>query len=508
MRFHHSAINFRNLIQDLADMYTFSVPEVVVTELVANCLDARATRIELAFDPKSRLLVVEDNGLGMTREQFNEYHDFAAGLKGRGASIGFAGLGAKISFNAASRVVTETTGEDFSGASNWYLKSQRELVWEELEGTGSLDHPGTRVEVRFNPDADIPFSSPEDLQAVLMRHYLPLFDRGFLDLYSALEHYSPELRFAVNGREIARFDLEERFGLESAQRFFLETKGKRYGYGLFGVSPTEFPVGEDAPGVGFCVYGKLVQSEFLNQWPGEIAPRLFGMVEVPPFIEFLNTSKTGFMRQRGNAVKFRRFYEPVRQEFKHWLADIGVRSVEAIATEDAVRLEQEVKKLVRELPELSSFFGLSTPREMKAADPEGGLSGGPQEKRQEEVTSPDEGEPAEREEPAEGKERSETLAGDGEKHASPVSRPRKAGIHISFVDAPARQDLAWLEGDTVIINSGHPSYLKAKNGSPTRKLHNLFSIAICLDRELKEQGLLQAGEDFVNRMMYTWGKMR
>ena len=104
---HESSVNFQNLIRDLADMYPQEVDEVVVVELIANSLDARANRISIDYDPSSNVLVVIDNGQGMDADQFAQYHDFAAGLKTRGTGIGFAGVGAKISFNAADRVITE-----------------------------------------------------------------------------------------------------------------------------------------------------------------------------------------------------------------------------------------------------------------------------------------------------------------------------------------------------------------------------------------------------------------
>lgn len=110
MNRHESTVNFQNLIRDLADMYPQEVDEVVVVELIANSLDARADRISLDYDSSTNVLVVTDNGRGMDSGQFEQYHDFAAGLKTRGSGIGFAGVGAKISFNVADRVITETTG--------------------------------------------------------------------------------------------------------------------------------------------------------------------------------------------------------------------------------------------------------------------------------------------------------------------------------------------------------------------------------------------------------------
>jgi DNA gyrase/topoisomerase IV subunit B len=75
MGLHHSTVNFENFIRDLAEMYPFDVAEVVVVELIANCLDAKATRIEVDFDAKRRILVIQDNGRGMTADEFEQYHD-------------------------------------------------------------------------------------------------------------------------------------------------------------------------------------------------------------------------------------------------------------------------------------------------------------------------------------------------------------------------------------------------------------------------------------------------
>jgi HSP90 family molecular chaperone len=143
---HESAVNYANLIRDLADMYTLDVAEVVLVELIANSLDAGATQIKISFDQKKRILIVEDNGCGMSAENFEQYHDFAVGLKTRGTGIGFAGVGAKISFNIADRVRTETRSKSFSGGSNWYFQSKTKLVWEDFKATNIRSY-GTRVEV-------------------------------------------------------------------------------------------------------------------------------------------------------------------------------------------------------------------------------------------------------------------------------------------------------------------------------------------------------------------------
>jgi phosphoglycerate-specific signal transduction histidine kinase len=118
MTIHESSVNYQNLIQDLADMYHSDVAEVVVVELLANSLDAKSTSISVDFNPDTKVLVVTDNGRGMTVSEFNQYHDFLVGLKTIGSGIGFAGVAAKVSFNIAKQVITETISETFAGGSN------------------------------------------------------------------------------------------------------------------------------------------------------------------------------------------------------------------------------------------------------------------------------------------------------------------------------------------------------------------------------------------------------
>lgn len=74
---------------------------MVLTELVANALGARASEISIDWDSEEDILTVKDSGKGMDSDAFAQYHDFAAELKSRGGGLGFAGVGAKISFNIA-----------------------------------------------------------------------------------------------------------------------------------------------------------------------------------------------------------------------------------------------------------------------------------------------------------------------------------------------------------------------------------------------------------------------
>ncbi|MEW6046162.1 MAG: ATP-binding protein [Bacillota bacterium] len=499
-----SGVNYKRLIQDLAEMYPYDVAEVVVVELIANSLDAGATTISVDFDPTTRVLVVADDGAGMTAEQFDRYHDFAAGLKDRGSGIGFAGLGAKISFNVADRVITETRSSSFSGASDWHFAAGGRLVWEEVEPT-RLVGQGTRVEVHFRGDDSIPYGGRDDLVRLVRRHYLPLHDSDFLRLYDLLGKYSAELRFCVDGRTVEPTDLAVDLELSHVKRFLLETGGKAYGYGMFGLAASDYPVDPDMCGVFICTHGKVVKAELFNQLPGDLGPRIFGLVEIPELIHFLTTSKTDFNR-KSNPRRFELVYGPVRDAFKGWLREIGIRPPELIDAEEARRLQRELAKVLEEVPELQEFLGFRSKRPVLQAggeiacarDQEGvqttfrveGDGGGTAEGPQDLGSEP--GQPL-------------VPSNQGAERAKPISRVARAGPKVGFVEAPERIELGWVEGNSVIINTGHPSYAKVRSNPVARITHSLFAIATAVQR------FLGSGVDppdllFVDRLMNAWGR--
>jgi len=512
MATHETTADWRKLVRDLADMYPFDVTEVVVVELIANCLDAGAQRIKISIDSKRRqpVLVVEDDGRGMSEREFHEYHRFAAALKRRGSGIGFAGLGAKISFNVADRVITETRSESFSGASDWSFRSDGSLKWDDIP-VKRLRQRGTRVEVQFRPGGRLLYPSSEDLIALLRRHYLPLLDSKFLDLYQLLGCYSRRLRFVVNRRVVRPFRVAAEFSLEKVRRFRPERAGRQFGYGIFGLAASEYPVSPDICGVLLCTRGKVIKGDLFNQFPGAMGPRLFGMVEAPEFVNFLTTPKTDFVRA-GRHREFERLYDPIRREFKLWLKDLGIETAEAVGTEEAARLERELRKLVEEVPELGQFFGFRSAKKTLVEAKEGSLSAELREGIEQTfpVGEGAEGEGNGGEGPGavdEGEQPGEALAEDaesGDRPAKPISRTGRRGPKVAFLEAPERVDLAWVDGNNVVINSGHPAYVKVRPHAGPRRLHSLFAIASAVQRFLGTAG----GPDstFVDRMMAAWGK--
>ena len=101
-------VDLLHLLEDLRDAYPGALEETILTEIVANSLDSRASRVSFATDPAAATLTIVDDGRGMARRELRRYHDVAASAKARGEGIGFAGVGIKLGLLACEEVLTET----------------------------------------------------------------------------------------------------------------------------------------------------------------------------------------------------------------------------------------------------------------------------------------------------------------------------------------------------------------------------------------------------------------
>lgn len=508
MATHISGVNFRKLIADLADMYPFDIDEVILTELIANSLDSGATTIRIDYMPEKRCLVVQDNGKGMTASQFATYHDFAAELKTRGNGIGFAGVGAKISFNVADRVVSLTRSRSFCGGSDWHIDDKGQLSWDEIPAV-SLPECGTRIEVMFRPDAEVSWVSTDDLIRALKRHYLPLTDPDFLQLYDSLQVYPASLRFIVNGTPLEPTSVSDAFGLEKTKAFTVRVRDHRIGFGILGVAAEDYPLAPGFCGVAVCTYGKVVKSELFGQFPGAIGSRIFGLVEVPRLVNFLTTSKADFYR-RGMVRDFEEIYSSLRGTFQEWLREIGVETLELSVSDETRRLEREIQRLASEIHELAEFFGYPSGaiQVNLLREDDNGSSTAEQEAGGTITFPTSDGQDTDSEvgptDRGAGDEITLAASDSGSLKVSPISRKSRRGPRIRFVDAPERDELAWVEGSIVVINTGHPAYVRVRSNGLARALLNMMAVGLAVQRFLLDCD--RADPRFPDRMIKAWGR--
>ena len=88
----YTKVDLRHLLEDLREAYPGGLEETILTELVANSLDAGASVIQLMADPSAATFRLLDNGRGMVWKELRQFHNLATSSKTCGAGIDFAGV--------------------------------------------------------------------------------------------------------------------------------------------------------------------------------------------------------------------------------------------------------------------------------------------------------------------------------------------------------------------------------------------------------------------------------
>ena len=242
-------VDLLHLLEDLRDAYPWSLEETIVTEIVANALDSRATTVALGTDPVAGTLTVVDDGKGMSRQALSRYHDLASSTKRRSRSIGFAGVGIKLGLLVADEVVTETRRKRTHLATSWRLSSKK-------PSSVALDRPPRDGRRRRHERAPLP-------------HELAL-ER----LPSHAEPLSPS-RSVASGRPRERGIWVRDDGVRDA-------------------GPRE----EEESGIAVSTLGKVIKRgwDWLGLSPAD-ASGVSGLIEVPQLADALILNKADFVRR-------------------------------------------------------------------------------------------------------------------------------------------------------------------------------------------------------------------
>ncbi len=503
-------MNVRKLIKDLADMYSDHPFDVVIAELVANSLDSKAKSIAVDWDNGAGVLTVTDDGEGMTEPQFEEYHDLAAELKSRGAGIGFAGVGAKISFNIASRVITETRRGDVSYGSDWRWSDSDSLVWRKTQ-PGRLSGKGTRVEVHFDRNHLPPVVDAKYLDGVLRRHFQPLLISEFARSYESIGIYPTCPNFSVNGMTVPQGALNTVMELSQSERFPVKKGGRSVGLGAIGL--VESGVTNES-GVLLCTHGKIIKSDMLGLQVGPLGTGLLGIVEIPDLIKFVTTNKSDLKGGRGGFRELDELLRPVREKLKEFLAKHGVAQAEPKQNKLSASLERELTKMMKELPELQDFDGLLAKSRKLRRSQNGNAMAGTISRQSTDNNGQQGGNRTEgnnRNDNGNDKDREASSAPlqqnrDGKERAKRQKSRKNQGPRVAFEEHPNRTETAWLDASTIIINSGHNAYRQRISQDQARLTYCMFSIGVALDKA----GLAESMADkssYVDKFIAAWGAL-
>ncbi len=502
-------INLKHLLEDIRDGYPFPIEEAIITELVANALDANASRIQFLVDDKIQAFKCVDDGIGMTPKELEEYHDIAATSKVRGAGIGFAGVGAKLALLIAKSVVTETKSKQLHCATRWYLESDQRAPWHYLDEFEELVHSqsGTAVTI-FVSNRESLLLKENFIKKTIQTHFYPLLDEEFMSEMRKIYVSRSAIEFFVNGKRIQAPEAEF-FAERKIFYVQLGKRGKFIGIGFLSRSDKELT--EENRGIAVSTYGKVIKRGW--DWLS-IAPRnpmhLAGLVEVPDLAEILTTNKADFLKDSTSLQKFYRYRKAIQSAMEPILQEFG--EIRLLRPEDELRpLEREIESVLKgmldDFPELNPLLGRRRRAEaIKGVIPDPGapLTGIKAEGVDVMTGSlggSGEGSGIEAAPGALPGERIEPSPEPTERGQLHEGRRRRPGLIIGFDDDPNRPELAWLSEDGVHVNKAHPAYQRAKD----KNYHIVTSVAWVLSSHLEPE---KSPQDFINRFLSLWGSSK
>src|SRR5262245_42748388 len=245
-------VDLLHLLEDLRDAYPGPAEETILTEIVANSLDSRATVVTITTDPALRTFTLVDDGTGMRRRELARYHDVAASTKVKGEGIGFAGIGIKIALLVSHDVLTETRQRKTQVATMWALASRHRAPWKWVPPPGLVGERGTAVRLTVD-DALSPLLDPGFIETALRRHFQPLLDPVFADILS--EHYPVGVEFRINGTRLTAEEWSIAESAALAVRVGRRRKPSAVGY----LVRERGALPEDRRGLSISTLGKVIK---------------------------------------------------------------------------------------------------------------------------------------------------------------------------------------------------------------------------------------------------------
>lgn len=502
----------KHLLEDLRDSYTSPLEEVILTELVANALDSKATEIHFTIDLENRYLRCTDNGNGMKRPRLKNYHNIAASAKVRGSGIGFAGVGAKLSLLIAEKVVTESKGGyGTRAATEWRLTDDYRAPWKFIPFGGSIQSSrGTSVTIYFFDDQSSLLETDFTNDAII-KHFYPLLSEKFYQ--NILKYfYRKPVNFYVNGNKII---LPEE-GQEELQHWFYLTLGKNrraIGAGFLvktGIEPGWLQkilgqAGTTASlpaGLWISTFGKVIKGGW--DWLG-ILPKnsdsLVGLVEIPALSEILTTNKNGFLTDTGSLKKYYKYRKAVQESVLPILKQLGEDrtaipdSPEKILKPLSQTITGALNRLMDDFPELESLIGTYRKQAI------GQTQKISREEKTRAINLPVG--KMDKEIPAKNRATAKTVPpGVADKTKDKIVRVKNTQFKLLLADIPDAPEmpLGRIVEDTLTVNTIHPAWKKAKQ-KRQEEYHILITVASTLSQFLESE---KSPQDFLNRLLIAW----
>jgi len=513
-------VNLKHLLEDLRDAYASPVEEVIVTELIANALDSGASRIRLESDPSSRTFRCIDNGNGMNRAALRSYHNIAASTKERGAGIGFAGVGAKLSLLVAEKVVTESRGKHGAqGAAEWFLKNTFRAPWKFVPFSGVVEEgKGTAVTIVLAQETN-QLLAPAFLTRTVQRHFYSLVSQHEAMVKILKGLYRKPVEIFVNdkivrveplGSTVRSFFVHLGKSRKSVGGGFIERAAmdENFWQRLFGRDA----VRSGDYGLRISTYGKVIKGGW--EWLG-LSPKhpelLSGVVEVPALSQILTTNKSDFLSDPASLKKYYEVRKAVQRAVLPVLRELGEidEKKEGSKTPSSFKpltqdIEGALSLMTETFPELEALVGEHWRRRLAS-------EGKGKKKRTrgevEVIVGAARGIPVASDEDlltATKRDKAsmnlrEDASGEREKR---VRHPGMEIVFEAFSQESERGLLGKFVEEKVIINTAHPAWLRVQHLGQ-EPYHVLLTVALTLGEYIQSP---QGTTAFVSDFLKAWSE--
>jgi anti-sigma regulatory factor (Ser/Thr protein kinase) len=343
-RAHISNVNWRKLLSDLRSSYQSRNPcEVLVSELLANSLDAGANRVIIELDgscPKT--LRISDDGKGMTKRDFEDYHNLASMKKHKGSGIGWAGIGAKLYIDRARTIYTETCSDSFSGATVWsFPKADSYPTYDYVDSRRLCPKGhGTVVEVVVSEKKDCERLTEDIIEDTVLANY-----------NYALQPNGQAV-VTLNGTRIKPFVPKE--VSTKSHDVNVKLRNGAIATGVFTLMDQSAPAGFSL--ISIVVHGKTIEEQYdFRQFSRIKNPdAISGYVQCDELIHAVTTSKDSFQKKTS---EWQEFNNKIGKEFSDWLKEIGCMV--------SVKTDEELRNFAQKVQEdLNKIFKLPEIREL------------------------------------------------------------------------------------------------------------------------------------------------
>ena len=499
-----SNVNWRKVLENYRNNYNFSDEwEIILLEVIANSIDAGATRINLYFSHKDKKLdiICEDNGKGMSSYEFKEYHNLGSLSKDRQSkSIGFAGIGAKLCLDLCDKVYTETSNGKERLATEWFFDHTENLpkyYYVNPPKNKLKFDTGTFLEIIGLKIRDFDLISAKRLILENYKYALEPFDKIELKINDEKIHIKTlEEEFEQFGKIKSRKNLKVVHRIKggpelkiNGEVYILEFKSKS--------SRSRIDSGLD-----IVVFGKKICGGESFRLQYNINPNYFfvGYVRCDELIQIVKTSKDGLNKNTKIWSEFQKEVAKVLEKYfkeeKIW-RDLKISDLETRMFLD--KIGEDLSSIINKIPEFSDIFnpikrktlipderGENIAKDSEMGQLVTGTFGGPNPGSEEKI-------PTEGLDSVGGVEK-----GEEKKAIKEIKKVR--GIKITIEDISENKErVIFMPHDSLfVVNSAHPAY-KFSEAIGAIDVYLYFVLIEHIVKYSEEYGLIKesATEDYL-----------